>query len=109
MANNDVTAAINIIFDTPSFKLKERPPAFRKNPQILSSEKSRLHGARARLGASGGLWAAVKFQVYQRVKLGGLGLETKWILLFQQRAVRHLRHSARFLGRDGGQLLVRRL
>ncbi|KAM0954805.1 hypothetical protein TB2_022918 [Malus domestica] len=38
MANNDVTAAINIIFDTPSFKLKERPPAFRKKPQILSSE-----------------------------------------------------------------------
>ncbi|KAM2465763.1 hypothetical protein ACFX1W_004815 [Malus domestica] len=116
MANNDVTAAINLIFDTPSFKLKERPPAFRKNPQILSSEvvnlkqiggqksialwvpkemgvvvpviqgttwlkKSRLHGARARLGASGGLWAAVKFQVYQRVKVGGLGLETTWILL----------------------------
>ncbi|ONI19828.1 hypothetical protein PRUPE_3G300100 [Prunus persica] len=37
MANNDVTAAINIIFDTPSFKSKERS-GFPKKPKLLSSE-----------------------------------------------------------------------
>ncbi|KAH0984978.1 hypothetical protein GBA52_012155 [Prunus armeniaca] len=37
MANNDVTAAINIIFDTPSFKSKERS-GFPKKPKLLSSD-----------------------------------------------------------------------
>lgn len=41
MANNDVTAAINIIFDTPSIKSKERSD-FANNPKTLRPEVANL-------------------------------------------------------------------